>query len=438
MGGKGSGNNARARLVRSYEQAAAKDQSAATKLFYSQLRQQMGDKLFQVWRVYPSGKKAEVGTTENITTDQLAKMFGGGEYELHEINRTDNMPTGKPPLRKTLHPGKYPIKAEFSKDPIDIELEAAAAASAEKRATSDAAQLRDLGLGADMTPAQIYERARAAAKQEMERELEARELRTLVQQLGQKVTELQTAIATGGTAPGGSTMQQLTQLGEFMKQFMPPPVTNPINVPTSPLQQLKEALEAMKLLQGEMQTIKSGSAGAIIGNAIKGGIEGVNPNLALLTNTLVDLAKTAAPYFSKVPAGVGAPAPLPMQSGQPAAPAAAPAPVAGAAPANSALARRATDEETKAMMGELLEKLQRDQAAQLQQPPQGHISETVNFVRSRWNDPGNIAWQGLKRAVLGYPDHTVIDFLKENSPTLCASAPALAWCQTLVELLKKP
>jgi hypothetical protein len=423
VGGKGSGRTKESRLQQKYEGAAAGLQTPETREFHQAVRRQMADRMFEVHRSYPSGKKAFVGTVGNSRLDTLGKMFGAGEYELHEVDRGTGEATNRTPLRRILHPGKYPLRPEYAKDPMDAELAAAPLAP-----PAHVAALAGGPLGS-LTPEQIYEKAKADALGEMQRQQEIKELRD-------GMARLEAALAARPAADSqASSMAQLRDTIGLVKELMPPPVPN-FNTPLTPTESVRQGVEAIRLFQTELK----GLGLDLGGTAAKA----ENPALLKLIDALQNIATSALPSLA-------APRPLPVQraavpmpavlAGAAAAGAAAPAPAGAATPAPAAAAPAAPapagEDQRLTMLLELSERLRADQAAQLQNPPQSHINSTVQWIRARMADPAaGAVWNNLPNVLGAFSESAVLEYIAGQAPDLVDTPPKRAWLASLVELLK--
>jgi len=424
MGGKGSGPTIQSKRAERIGRNASKLETAATTRFYTELHRQAGDSLFEVWRCYPSGKKACVGNTEDIRTDQLAVQFGGGDYELVQLDRSKMIPTGKPPLRKVLHPGKYPIRPEFEIDPVEMELQA----GRERAMQSFGGGAGGADLAA-LSPEQIFEKAKEEIRREMVAEKKLDDLQSAITNLTNQVNNLATNGAGGG-GQGGGNVAMLRELLALSKDLTPVPTAANAFMPTNPADVIRGAVDAIKTFQTEMATLPGGSP---FERALKEAPAG-NPNVGALSQALTQIATAALPYLLgrlTAPAEA-APAGAPLNAPG-AAPLKAPAGVAVAA-AQAA----PTEPELQTMLAELGAKLAADQTEQLSVPPAGHITNTVQWVAGRWDDPASgPAWANLKMAVRSYPEPAVLDFVGKQLPQLYDTEPKKNWVAGLVDLLRK-
>lgn len=437
MGGKGSGATKESWTKRKYEQAAAGQQTPETREYFALLRRQMSDRLFEVHRVYPSGKKAMLGTVANLKADTLGKMFGAGEYELYEVDRGTGEATNKPPVKRILHPGKYPLKEEYARDPMDAELLLNPPATPPHVAAA-AAAAGDLSA---MSPAQIYERATAEALERFRREQEMKDLKDQLLRLEQRLAN-PPAPAQDQQLSG---MAQLREMMGLVKELMPPPVPNPLTMPQAPLDTVRQAVEAIKLFQGELSGLGIGPA------APK-----ENPALVHLVTALKDIAQAAIPAMAAArplpvqrppmvhaPAPVGAPAPGPRPAagaapGAGAAPATSPAAGHGPAPVSPAQQADLAEQERMDMLHELATKLRQDQADQLAVPPRSHVQDTVRWIRQRSTDAGSTAtWRNLPNVVSNFSEGAIVAYIAQAAPDLTDSDAKKNWLLSVVDLLKK-
>lgn len=378
----------------------------------------MADRLFEVQRIYPSGKKAFVGTCQNTRLDTLGKMFGAGEYELSEVDRATNEPTNKPPLRRILHPGKYPLRPEFAKDPMDAEAE-----MNPPQLPAHVAALQGGPLDT-LSPQELYAKAKQDALQEFQR---LQEMQTLKDQLARLETALQARPQGEAQA---SSMAQLREMMGLVKELMPPPIPNPLGMPLSPADSVRQGVEAIRLFQTELKGLGLDTAPA----------KAENPALMKLIEALQSIATSALPALSST-------RPLPVQRAQvpapavlagqghagAAAPAPAAAPVAAAAPAPAP----ATEDARLTMLNELAAKLRQDQADQLATPPRSHIQSTAAWIKGRMVDPtAGPIWHNLPNVLSAFSDQAVVQYIATQAPDLTETPAKGAWLASLVELLK--
>lgn len=378
----------------------------------------MADRLFEVQRIYPSGKKAFVGTCQNTRLDTLGKMFGAGEYELSEVDRATNEPTSKPPLRRILHPGKYPLRPEFAKDPMDAEAEMNPPQLPAHVAALGATQLDS------MTNAQIYDKAKNDALAEFQRLQEMQNLKDQLQRLENALQQ-----RPQGELAGTSSMAQLREMMGLVKELMPPPIPNPLSMPLTPAESVRQGVESIRLFQSELKNLGLDMGGAQA--------KSENPALLKLIDALQSIATSALPALA-------APRALPVQRQQVPSPTVLagahgqqPAPQAAAAPAPAPMQAPAPVEDPSAtMLNELATKLRQDQAAQLAKPPRSHISETAAWINGRMADPAaGPIWANLPNVLASFSDQAIVQYIARQAPDLTDTQEKAGWLLSLVEIL---
>lgn len=467
MGGPGSGR-ATGKEERQAAAAAAKaKRTTETSDFLNQEALQKGDRLFKVVRVYPSGHKASLGTLPNPKDATLGAMFGGGVYELHELDRATEYETGKI-LKKTLHPSTYPPKKQFAKDPHELDLEGLA----EDRATAGPSPAAG-GL-AGLSREEMFAKAKAEAKAEFMREETQRQLERRLAELDAKLERM--ANGDFGGAQRRTPLEEIASMFEMFKKFMPPPTPNLGGANLSAAQQLQESMELIKGMRGALKELGGEDAGGKI-----------TPMGEKLLSSLTDLAQRGFQAWERTQGGAGgarvidapaagggwartdAPAPAPAPHVPPAAggeralygagwantkprPAAAPAaPEAPAAPSNwpkanpNYTATRAdfgTDEEWSqfqedAMTYELVEFVKKEMAGIIAGEPGFSVFRTAEQIRGRWTVANaSPAWLKLRDGMRSYDTAILVNHFCGLQPDLCPTQRHRDCLAALIDVIK--
>lgn len=421
MGGKGSGFDDAARRRHKAggdELEAGINQTEETREHLEQLRRQSGDRLFEVERVYPSGRKAELGTIQRSNSESIGRLFGAGEYRVYEIDRGTGMRTKRPPVTKILSPAKWALIEKFSRDPADVEMEMEAARRGPEIQSMGGARL------AGLTPEQIFERAEASAMEKMKKENERVELLHKIELMNQQLADLKNG---GGANNTASRFQEMRDMVALMNELRPPQMT-PLGGGLGG--SLKEAVETIKILQTDLA-----------GLGLAGGAAKANPALETLAKSLTEIAAEGAKGWMASTRAQGRMLP-PGAGGQgvPQAFGAQQAPAAGGGTATQAAADvQASEDQVQQVMQELSTRLAADQADQLATPPRSHISETVAWIRQRMNNPAaGPAWANMRTLVQNYPEAGVMQWIVGNFAQLGDNARKQAWLQSVIEMVKRP
>lgn len=467
MGGVNSG-----RMTGAEERKAARARAKAkttqeTALFKDQVQRQRGDRLFKVRRVYRSGIKATVGTIDSTEEDRVGAQYGGGVYELHEIDRATNQETG-PVVRLTLHPSTYPPIAAYDKDPH--ELERSELGGGFGPPSSGSSMFRNLqGLG----PEQIYAKA-------LEEATEKVRAAQLTRDLERRLDEMNAKLAAGNAGGGGSRMDEFLQMLAAVEKLRPAP-TPSYGANADPMTQVQTTLELfkqMKTVMGELGAETAGGKVTPMAEKLISSLAGVadrgfrvyeaelafrrtggQPGAAFApgqpaaqgwANTRNPAQPQAlAPAVVQTPASAPAGSRQAPQASQPqgwantsrtaprpsAAPTAAaqsqpdysrpgvwPQATPGHSPQLSDFPNAQAFEQFQedAMTYELVEFAKKEMAGILSGAAGFSAEQTAQAICARWRDPRAAApWVRLRSAVTTYDTHTVLNHLIGLQPDLC-------------------
>lgn len=384
MGGTGSGRPTGSTNKKKTADAAKKNRTKETDTFVQQVDKQKGDRLWRVVRRYFSGKKQIVGEIGSTRPADVGAKFGGGEYELHELDRLDNE-TGKI-LKMDLHPGTYPFKKKFSQEVFELELQ----------------QLQDHEEGpmaSGKSEKQLFDEALTQARKEFEGQLQ-------MQALQQKIDGMQKQLEGGAGGGKQSFAEQAAGFFDLFKKLQPtPPATAPAPAAADPVAQMQNALKLVETLQGYAKKLPgAGGDGAVFERIL--GTMGNLANKALDTH----LAERRAPVTpSNVPAAT-----------------------------SSAPVDTLTTEDVEKMMQPLVERIASDQKQQLKTPPVGHISETAAYVKNLMNSSSATpALVNLRNSIKIHESDELVDYFGQFYPALVETDKHRAWLESLVDLCKQ-
>jgi hypothetical protein len=457
-------------------QLAQQRKTAETKEFQDRAAIQRGDKLFKVKRVYANGHKATLGTIDSPRDERVGATFGGGVYELHELDRATEYETGKI-LKINLHPDSYPAKKNYAKDPYELEREGAGSSTA-------GASLMNLN---GLTPEQIHAKAYAQAKDDMRREELSRTLERQLADLNNKIARIESGEIGAGKK---SSVEEFILIAEAIKKLSPPPAPN-FNGPQDPMAQMQASVELFKNMKGMFGQL-SGEMGA--GN--------ISPMGERLISSLSQLADRGFRVYEKTlylkksgggaggvieqPAGwantaqpMQPPAILPNGMAARAAARREPAPAVdesdagwantarrpappqvGAKSAAAAVAKPgswpqatpgyepkredfpsqpAFDQfQEDAMTFELVEFLKKEMTGIMARTPGFSVEGTAREISRRLNAPNlPTPWKRLREAVRGFTTDTLVDHLVELQPELCPTQGHRDVLAALVDVLKQ-
>jgi hypothetical protein len=246
MGGAGSGRGLGKEEREAVRAAAKTKRTQETGEFLSAEATQRGDRLFKVVRVYANGHKATVGTIFSVKESIIGAQFGGGVYELHELDRATEFETGKI-IKRTLHPSAYPPKKQFSMDPHQLDFEENESARAGAGPSAAAGGLTGL------SREELFAKAKAEAIAEFRREETQKQLERRLAELDAKLERM----ANGGMAGGtGSKLEEITAIFDMFKKLMPTPQPNFGAPQLTPQQQLQESVEFLKSMRESVKVLQ--------------------------------------------------------------------------------------------------------------------------------------------------------------------------------------
>jgi len=404
MGGRGSGRTRESVAVQKLLGASPKQSTEATKEWVKRLKTQAGDRMFSVDRKYLNGEWYTVGNVDEVKEEVIGATFGGGTYRVYEMTKATEERTDKPPLTMKLSPVRWPIKKEFAQEPRDAEAE----------------QLQDLsgdddvaGAGAAVNINELAARIEARIRRELEDKNERAEQKRELASLKELVLNGGSRQVTGGGA--AEQMALIREMFSMFKEMQPPAMLNPMMTsPASPVQSLRESLEAVKILREDLKGLGIGA-------------EAPNPMLAKLTDSLVALGEKAM-----ITAQVRAASPAPQGGRQLA------LQQRQVAPADAGPTEEEKERDYQIMVNELTQRLATDQADQLSPAPKTHISETATWIQSKWTgDSAATVWVRLRDTFKQFDDGQVLFFLEATAPQLADSPAKKAWLTSLVELIRK-
>jgi hypothetical protein len=406
VGAKGSGRTRESFIQLEQDGAPLGTQTQETKEHLAMVRAQAGDRMFEVVRVNADGSKDELGTIQNSKTSTIGSTFGGGEYEIYEIERGTEMRTKRSPVKKILHPGTWPINPKYCKSARVMEQEfvhGLTPAFGSGAATSPLA---------GRSPEEILQLAKMQAKKEFEDEQRLRDL-TAIQE--RTLRELEALRAAGGQVGGASNLVQMREMFGLMNEMRGPQM-NAVVQPKGPIETLKEAAETLSVFKN-----LSGDLG------FAGGTK-QNPMLEKLAESLTQIGTTYA-QTKLSPQGTRMLPPGPTGQARPSA----------QAPSQAAVAERNADVLVEDMQRELLTHLEQDQAAQLGGAPGSNMTQTATWLKSKWTEPyATQAWRSLKVNVVDvYPVDGIVTYMSGVAPYLVATPEKKAWLVQLLNMVKE-
>lgn len=438
MGGQGSGRFTNAEDKKAASEAAKANRTQETQEFINTLDKQRGDRLFEVVRVYGSGDKPSLGTINNSQDKNLGLKFGGGVYELYELDRATETRTGRV-IKKNLHPSAYPFRKQFALDTHEIE------ALEVDGARTGAATVTNL---AGLTPEQIFEKARDQARREMEEVARQKKIEETIMQLADQVKKL----TENPTAAPTSMRDEMAGWFEFFKKVSPAPQPQPNFVAPDPAAQLQQTVELFK----SMKTV-FGELGA---DASKGKI---TPMTEKLISSLSDLAgrginawersqkakeAAAGKVFDERQAG-NAQRPPGTSQGSAAPAGGGTATVTETAPRTFAPGYKPTaadfptiqefeqyQEDT--MTFDLIKLVEYDMAGQLAGKPGFSMFRTADAIRARWTDSkADAAWLKLRDGIKSYSTEQLVNHFAGLQPELFTPGRPCDYLGALIDILKQ-
>ncbi len=473
MGGAGSGRMT-GREERATAAAAAKlKRTLETNAFLAQEAAQRGDRLFKVVRVYASGQKATLGTIHSTQDAILGARFGGGVYELHELERATETETGKI-VRAILHPSAYPVKKQFAKDPHELELEDA---TLDRAAGGPSVSATGLG---NLSREEIFQKAKAEARTEFQREETQKQIERRLAELDLRFERMMNGDG-GGMAGKKSATAEILEMFDAFKKLMPAPAPNFAGANLSPAQQMQESLELFKTMKATLSGLQAETSDGkitpmgekLISSLTDLATRGFNawertsqatasrPAAAGAVDRPFVIDQSNAGYAqTKKPAPSAPPQPPPAaqensgwahtkrQAPRPAVTATAvavrssswPEPLTAYQPTR---ADYGTEEEwlqfqDDIMSFELIEFVKKEMEGLIAGAPGSSVFKTAEEIRARWMDPqASPAWLKLRDGLRSYPTETLVSHFIGMQPALCPSQRHRDCLATLIDVIKE-